>query len=72
MTPEIGKTYHGPAGTLYTVHDIEGEPTGLQWVVIRAAGDSGSIWFPMFDAGKWLKPIEEPAGRPVPHLSPGS
>lgn len=64
MPPEIGKTYLGPAGTLYTVHDIEGEPAGFQWVVIRQAGGGGSIWFPMFDAGKWLKPIAEPPPPP--------
>lgn len=55
MTPEIGKTYIGPAGLLYTVWEIKGPADGYRRVVIqREDGGGGRIEFPLHDAAKWL------------------
>lgn len=60
MKPEVGHEYTGPLGWTYLVNGIEGEPGGLQWVVIQAVRPKapGEIRFPIFDAAKWLRAVE--------------
>ena len=61
MTPEINTTYIGPDDQHYTVLAIDGDPGGLQWVLIRALGAVGTIRFPLWDAAKWLSPMRNPS-----------
>ena len=59
--PEIGQSYIGPMDQVYRVLDIEGPPSGLQWVVIGCDKPGhGTIRFPIWDAKKWLAPLPQP------------
>jgi hypothetical protein len=58
MTPEIGKTYIGPAGLRFKVLEVKGTAHSYQRVVIqREDGGGGRIEFPLHDAAKWLEDV---------------
>lgn len=59
MTPEIGRDYIGPHGWLFRVEAIK-DPDGYPLVVIRNVAQSkGTARFPLWQAEKWLTPVDQ-------------